>query len=351
MDFETDWSRVPVGLSEGLAELGVDTRYWDATPYVPGAKYLRRWLPTGGDGDQGWLLRPEMVAVARASGAMRRLLSRSDATGWVHLLSPVIGRPVRGRYVTFEDLTVAQMQKSGQWFKFSDRRFGRWRRLQADVYRHAKACCAVSTWTKASIVEDFGVPEAKIRLVGLGRNLTLPAVESRDWSSPRFLFVGRDWPRKNGDAVVRAFARLIGEHPDARLDLVGCDPDVSLPGVFRHGHLDQRDPVQGPLLRELYATATCFVMPSFAEPFAIAYLEAASAGLPVIATTVGGIRDALGSDGALYVDPHDDDAIYGAMRRLCDPQVAQAMGRAAERRARDYTWRNVAQRVLDAILD
>jgi glycosyltransferase involved in cell wall biosynthesis len=282
---------------------------------------------------------------------MRRLFARSDATAWVHLLSPVIGRPVRGPYVTFEDLTVAQLHESGQWFKFSERRFQRWRRLQADVYRHAKACCAVSSWTKASMVEDFGVPESKIHLVGLGRNLILPAVENRDWSSPRFLFVGRDWPRKNGDAVVRAFAKLAGEHPDARLDLVGSDPGVSQPGVFVHGHLDQRDPVQGPLFRELYSKATCFVMPSFAEPFAIAYLEAAGAGMPVIATTVGGIRDALGSDGALYVDPTDDAAIYEAMRRLCDPQLAQTMGQAAERHAGEYTWRKVAQRVLDAILD
>src|SRR3954469_19121173 len=154
MDFESDWSRVPKGLANGLAELGVESHYTDATPYLPAANILRRWVPGRDDADYGWQLPPEMVALARASGTVRRLLSRSDVTGWIHLESPIIGRPVRGPYVTFEDITVAQMQDTGDWFNFSDRRFRRWRALQGDVYRHARACCAVSTWTKASLMND-----------------------------------------------------------------------------------------------------------------------------------------------------------------------------------------------------
>jgi glycosyltransferase involved in cell wall biosynthesis len=43
----------------------------------------------------------------------------------------------------------------------------------------------------------------------------------RDWSTPRFLFVGNDFERKNGVAVVSAFKRLRDQVSEARLDVVG----------------------------------------------------------------------------------------------------------------------------------
>ena len=350
VELETDWSGVPAGLARGFRELGFDVDYVDATPWTTAGRVVHRWLRAIGKDRGDWMLRPEFVSLARMSGAVRRLRMDPGVTAWVHMGAPVIGRPLRhGRYVTFEDMTVAQLRQSGQWWRGgSDRHFRRSRRLQSAVYRHARACCVASSWAKRSLMTDFGVPEEKIRVVGLGRHVTLPSPPTRDWSEPRFLFVGRAWVRKNGDGVVRAFSKLREERPNARLDLVGKDPGVSAPGVHHHGELDANDASDGALLQSLYARATCFVMPSFTEPFAIAYLEAAGAGLPVIATTVGGISDALGADGALYVDPHNDEAILDAMRQLSDPVAAEAMGAAGRHNSERFTWRNVAEQVLAA---
>lgn len=348
LDLQGDWSGAPLGLLHGLEELGLETEYLDATPVTFG-RAVYRWLSTIGQTGDGWQMRPEMVAAARASGALLRRRSRPDVGGWIHVRCPPIGRPAPGPYVTWEDITVAQIQRSDNDHGFSDKRWARWNAAQADVYRHAQACCTVSNWSKASLMADYGVPAEKIHVVGQGRNFDVEDPEERQWSTPRFLFVGRDWRRKNGDAVVRAFVRLRATLPAARLDLVGVHPPIEEAGVECHGHLSYGDPQEGVQLRDLYRRATCFVMPSFTEPFALAYLEAASAGLPVIATTEGGIHDALGDDGALYVDPRDDDALYEAMRRLSEPATATSMGAAARRGALPFTWRRAAEGILHAL--
>jgi glycosyltransferase involved in cell wall biosynthesis len=90
-------------------------------------------------------------------------------------------------------------------------------------------------------------------------------------------------------------------------------------------------------------------MPSRFDPSPIAYLEAASAGLPVVATTEGGAGELLGS-AAVSVHPDDDDAIVAAMLDLADPAVARTRGEEAHRRSEDATWQAVASRVLAAAL-
>ena len=78
-------------------------------------------------------------------------------------------------------------------------------------------------------------------------------------------------------------------------------------------------------LEQLFAQATCFVLPSHSEASAIAYVEAAAAGLPSIGTVAGG-SDYLIGDGGLVVDPGDDDALLDAMLWLADPAVAARRG-------------------------
>ena len=157
-----------------------------------------------------------------------------------------------------------------------------------------------------------------------------------------------DWPRKNGDAVVRAFAKVRETLPGARLDLVGGHPAIDAPGVTGHGVLRMSDPDQHAQLERLFAEATCFVMPSLSEASAIAYVEAAAAGLPSIGTTAGG-SDYLIGDGGVCVDPHDPAALLTAMLELADPETAERTGAAAKRRSAMFTWPEVARRLVAAL--
>jgi glycosyltransferase involved in cell wall biosynthesis len=205
----------------------------------------------------------------------------------------------------------------------------------------------MTRWAADSAIDDYGVAPEKTLVVGVGRNHS-PAPVDRDWETPRYLFVGGDWIRKNGDAILRAFARVRDEIPGARLDLVGSHPDVHAPGVHGHGWLSLAIDEHRQRLDGLFESATCFVMPSLCEPSAISYLEAGAAGVPSIGSTVGGSGELIG-DGGCVVDPRDDDALLEAMLTFADGANARDAGRRALARSEWYTWPNVARRILDGL--
>ena len=237
------------------------------------------------------------------------------------------------------------------WDLLSDRAHRSRVQRQRAIYDQAVACCLTSQWAARSVIHDYGVPARKVHAVGVGCNHSAPESSSpsqRDWSTPRFLFVGIDWERKNGAGVLRAFRSVKRMVPAARLDVVGRHPPLRDEGVTTHGVLRLDDSAESERLARLFSEATCFVMPSFSEASAIAYVEAATAGIPSIGTLCGG-SDYLIGEGGLVIDPHDLQALESAMLRLCDPDTAARMGSAAKVRSALFTWPAVAERLLRAL--
>ena len=251
--------------------------------------------------------------------------------------------------VTYEDMTVAQAVDLpyAEWQALTKRERRAGIERQKRAYEQAVACCFATQWAADSAAADYGVPREKTHVIGVGRNHS-PRPVPRDWSTPRYLFVASDWPMKNGDAVVGAFARLQREIPEARLDLVGIHPPIDSPGVHGHGWLSLGDPADRAKLDELFETSTCFVMPTLCEAAGIAYAEAGAAGVPSIGTSVGGAAEVIG-DGGCVVDPRDHDALYAAMDHFADGNTARAAGSRAQAHAEWFTWPNVASRLLAAL--
>ena len=257
--------------------------------------------------------------------------------------------PPGTRYATLTDLTAAQAKSAG-WSDpaaMSERRAAAWIRREHDVFHRAVACCAAGDWTGASIVSDYGVPAGRVHTVGFGIN-AVGRPRPRRWDAPRFLFVGREWERKNGAMVVRAFRRVRELHPEARLTLVGEHEPVRELGVRDVGPLDSAAEQDRRRLVELFEESTCLVLPSLLEPFGIAYLEAGAAGVPSIGTRVGGAATAVGP-GGLLVDPADERALVSAMLELAEPARARAIAERAVAHASGFTWEHVAARILAAL--
>jgi glycosyltransferase involved in cell wall biosynthesis len=320
-----------------------------AIPYIPAAKaiyaYRRRFSR------HLWTLCPEMRAVGVLSEFVKRRRTPSDVDAWLHF-NGNYGPVVDGRFVTLSELTPSflmdRMQLASSFgypgaSKVQLRAAGR---KQMAAYRRAYACCVPSRWSGDDLIRE-GVPASKIRVVGYGPNVVVDAPAERDWSAPVFLFVGWDWQRKNGDAVMRSFVRLRQRVPSAVLHVVGHHPPLQAEGVTGHGPLSAFDPAQCDELAALFQASTCLVVPSLVEPFGIVYVEAAYAGLPSIGTSVGGTADSIG-DGGLLVDPEDQDGLFEAMSSLADPDTARGLGARAARRAQALTWEATTDRILEA---
>jgi glycosyltransferase involved in cell wall biosynthesis len=259
--------------------------------------------------------------------------------------------PSGHRVVTFEDSTVLQARESYPWphlRALTDADFRRFADRQRSCYAAAVACCCTTHWVAESVTGSYGIPSERVFVVGNGQNHPSEAVAERDWSTPRFLFVGVDWARKNGAEVVRAFARVRERYPTAQIDVVGGHPRLDLPGVVTHGLLSRSRPADRERIAALYRSATVFVMPSLHEPAGIVYVEAASAGVPSIGGTNGGAATLIGP-GGLTVDPLDSDQIYAAMLQLADSATAQRMGDRAREHSALFTWRKVAERLIRAL--
>ncbi len=353
------WSGIPHGLIEGITANGAEAVPVGIEPAAPllalgtnaiAATYLR---PRGG-------LRSAVQqarAAARASAGIARInswaapaaLQRAGRLDGIIQLGTGYTLRSDAPIVTYEDMTIPQTKThpySG-WGLLTRRSFAARVARQRHAYEQARACCLTSPWAAESVIDDYGIEASKVHVVGIGCNHVAPEIE-RDWSEPRFLFVGLDWERKNGEGLLRAFARLRDEMPAARLDVVGGHPPISQQGVTGHGFLRLDVAAQHAQLERLFAAATCFVMPSHSEASAIAYVEAGSAGLPSIGTSAGGSGYLIG-DGGLIVNPGDDDALLAAMRRLADPATAERMGQAAKQRAALFTWKAVSARLMGAL--
>jgi glycosyltransferase involved in cell wall biosynthesis len=280
----------------------------------------------------------------------RHLASAGPLDGIVQRSSDML-LPRNCRVVTLEDSTLLQALRAFPWQhlqELSERDIQRYVDRQRTVYESAVACCGATHWVADSIINDYGIPPERVFTVGFGPNHEPAAPAPRDWSRPRYLFVGKRWIHKNGPAVLTAFAQVRESHPDARLDVVGDHPRLEQPGVVGHGMLSLLDPDQQEQLAALYRSATAFVMPSLHEAAGIVYIEAGGAGIPSIGTTNGGTATMIGP-GGIVVDPLQPDQILAAMLTLADPETAQRMGELARIHSAPFTWRNVAERLIRAM--
>ncbi|MFQ5493158.1 MAG: glycosyltransferase family 4 protein [Candidatus Dojkabacteria bacterium] len=99
-------------------------------------------------------------------------------------------------------------------------------------------------------------------------------------------------------------------------------------------------------LNDMYAAADLFVFPSFHEAFGIVILEAMSAGVPVIATNVGGPAELFDEKTAILLDPEDQEAWSREIGMLLEDEKRMGKMRKAEKQlAQNYKWDKIAVRI------
>ena len=175
-------------------------------------------------------------------------------------------------------------------------------------------------------------------------------------SGPMLLFVGRIQPLKGLDIAVRALSEL--NRPDAQLIVVGGasgvegEPELRrVQAIIDECGLSERvhfyDPQPHHLLSTFYRAADVVLVPSRSESFGLVALEAAACGVPVVATSVGGLLSLIDHGRTGFLVPQRDAVGFAryTAQLLDDPVLALSMGTAAAERAKKYSWQSAALRV------
>jgi glycosyltransferase involved in cell wall biosynthesis len=169
----------------------------------------------------------------------------------------------------------------------------------------------------------------------------------------RLLCVAAVTPRKGQDLLVTALERHLAEL-DWRCTFVGT---VRRPVPYTDPRIHFTGPLVGAELDAAYADADLFVLPSRAETYGMVVTEALARALPVVATEVGGVPEALGRAGdgsrpGRLIPPDDPSVLAGALRDWLTDLDLRARWRAAarDRRLTLPGWSETTRR-LAAILD
>ena len=214
-----------------------------------------------------------------------------------------------------------------------------------------------SSTLKVVLTRSCRVPETRlsVSLNGVDTDYFQPAPDEVRPYPAVALAVARMVPDKDHETLLRAFALVAPDFPQAQLWLVGEGPLLEhvrkLAGELLPAGACRFIPPQADL-RPLFRQSGLLALSSRTEALPNVVLEAMAAGLPVAATAVGGVPELVtpGQTGWL-APPEDAPALAVALGRLLgDPEHCRALGRAGRRRVvRDFSLSGMVSRYEEVI--
>ncbi|MFE2040719.1 glycosyltransferase family 4 protein [Streptomyces sp. NPDC059477] len=223
------------------------------------------------------------------------------------------------------------------------------------VLRGVPAVIATSDWAARRLASHHGLAPDRVHVATPGADIA-PLASGTDGVS-RLLCVAAVTPRKGQHRLVEALAQ-VADLPWSCVCVGALTPDPAYVHRLRaqidgHGLTDRVElpgPRSGAALDASYATADLMVLTSYAETYGMAVTEALARGIPVLATDVGGLPEAVGRapDGGvpgILVPPEDPAALAAELRGwFGEPDVRRRLRSAARARRTTLTgWASTAQ--------
>jgi glycosyltransferase involved in cell wall biosynthesis len=277
----------------------------------------------------------------------------SGAFSFPSMFAALYGRMSGARLIIHSDGTA-----------YSERRLGPGQILSRRLLlREAAACVGNSEPAAKRFVELGAAPERVFRAPHTTNIAPFHAIARKRLSSSLperrgtvVLHVGRLIPRKGIAWLIRAVAEAASEVP-IQLLLVGSGPEE--PRLRRLAHalgiapqVEFRGFVDQDGLPAVYAEADIFAFPTLDDPFGIVVLEAAGAGLPIVASPYGGATLDLLENyrSAFIVDPRDTGAWSRALVSLArDFELRRRLGARAHEVTLGRTPEHAADRYAEAV--
>jgi glycosyltransferase involved in cell wall biosynthesis len=304
---------------------------------VRGAKVARRALADFG---------PDLVYIwngAQLPQAAIRVLETSGAPVGYRVCEHWFGSLYESRYDPF-----MRGLAGGRW-----RRAARaWNRLPALRLDYEATSEVAVSWNSEALRRQVEVPPLlrpvleHVRLPATWQSEELVGLERRPAERAAVGYVGRISPEKGVDVALQAVARLQDEGLEVDFEIAGGGEDEhlrELEALAAGLGIAERVSFLGPLataaLKDFYARIHALVVPSvWEEPAGLVLVEGALAGVPLVASRVGGIPEIVRDPGeALLCPPGDASALAAALRQtLSEPEASAARAERANERAQGF---------------
>jgi len=229
------------------------------------------------------------------------------------------------------------------------------------VLAAAASVVTTSRWARRTLLELYGLPPGRVHVAEPGVDAAdlAPGTET----AGSLLSVAAVIPGKGHDVLLDALVTLRGLRWSCRC-VGSVDRDPAFAEVLRRraqdgglaGRVRFPGPQTGADLARSYVAADLLVLASRAETYGMVVTEALARGVPVVATEVGGVPEALGhgADGVrpgLLVPPGDPAALGGALRAwLGDAVLRRRLRRAARQRRESLTRWSATTSVVEGVL-
>ena len=220
------------------------------------------------------------------------------------------------------DLRIA-LQSAETWkLRLLIKRWYSFLKMQKRVVKQLDNLVTVSHASRRDIATDFAIAETKLDIIHNGIDTSvfrpIPAIEPDEFNV--MATASADVPLKGLDYLIRAISILANEIPELKLTVLGkLKEDGKTAKLIRQLGLENRIHFYSGLssqeVAELYAKASCAVVPSIYEGFGLPAGEAMACGVPVITTNGGALPEVVG-DAGITVQTRDHIALADAIRTL-----------------------------------
>lgn len=216
--------------------------------------------------------------------------------------------------------------------------------IQNISYRDCAGIFCMGEWFRNFLVNN-GIPENKVYAVGAGINLDKDKIDLTHKEGNKILFVGRDFNRKNGPLVLRAFKKAQAIRPGIELYIAGPAKRDDISGVHWLGDVPSSD------LAYYFNLCDIFCMPSRFEAYGIVFIEALTYGLPCIGRDAFEMPFFIDEGKTGYLLKHEDDSELSELllKLLDNNEIKNNVFSKREEYLNKYSWDAVANRMAHII--
>ncbi|KAK3320544.1 glycosyltransferase family 4 protein [Cercophora scortea] len=214
----------------------------------------------------------------------------------------------------------------------------------------------VSVIPNAVVAENFKPPSNSNPApaeVSRGHAFSQPAPPARQLGphdTITIVVISRLFYNKGTDLLTAAIPRILENHPNTRFIIAGSGPKaIDLEQMIEQNVLQDRVEMLGPIrheeVRDVMVRGHIYLHPSLTEAFGTVIVEAASCGLYVVCTQVGGIPEVLPSHMTVFAKPEEEDLVAATGKAIAALRANKVRTELFHEQVKSmYSWTNVALR-------